>query len=101
MATKYEKTTAQRRAEEALERHSAQKPAAYSSQWEDKRRQWAQALEDRKSFTYDAASDALYQQLKGQYVRQGRQAMLDTLGQAATLTGGYGNSYGQTAAQQT
>lgn len=35
------------------------------------------------------------------YVGQGQQAMMDTMGQAAALTGGYGNSYAQTAGQQT
>ena len=31
----------------------------------------------------------------------GQQGMMDTMGQAAALTGGYGNSYAQTAGQQT
>lgn len=35
------------------------------------------------------------------YVQQGQQAMMDTMGQAAALTEGYGNSYAQTAGQQT
>ena len=33
-------------------------------------------------------------------MQQGRLAMLDTVGQAAALTGGYGSSYAQTAGQQ-
>ena len=53
-----------------------------------------------RSFSYDLASDPLYQQYKSQYTAQGRLAMLDTLGQAAALTGGYGSSYGQMAGQQ-
>ena len=43
----------------------------------------------------------MYQQYKDQYVRQGKLAMADTMGQAAALTGGYSNSYAQTAGQQT
>ena len=44
--------------------------------------------------------DALYQQYKDQYMTQGKLAMMDTMGQAAAMTGGYGNSYAQTAGQQ-
>ena len=43
----------------------------------------------------------MYQQMVDRYVQQGKQAMMDTMGQAAVLTGGYGNSYAQTAGQQT
>lgn len=76
------------------------KPADYdfsqSGQWD--------ALIDqilgREDFSYDINADALYQQYKDQYTAQGKLAMLDTMGQAAAKTGGYGNSYAQTAGQQ-
>lgn len=55
---------------------------------------------NREKFTYDMNSDVLYQQYRDQYVTQGRQAMEDTMGQAAAMTGGYGNSYAETAGQQ-
>ena len=44
--------------------------------------------------------DALYQQYRDKYVQQGKQAMQDTMGQAAALTGGYGSTYGQAEGQQ-
>lgn len=56
---------------------------------------------NRKPFQYDLNGDMLYQQYKDQYLRQGNLAMQDTMGKAAALTGGYGNSYAQTAGQQT
>lgn len=62
------------------------------------------ALDDiinRKAFNYDLNGDALYQQYKDMYMRQGKMAMADTMGQAAALNGGYGTSYAQTAGQQT
>ena len=96
----YKKTDAQLQAEEALRRHTQEKPAAYSSQWSTQRAQAAQKLADSKPFSYDINGDALYRQLKDQYVQQGRQAMLDTVGRTAALTGGYGNSYSQSAGQQ-
>lgn len=55
---------------------------------------------NREKFNYDMNSDVLYQQYRDQYTTQGKQAMEDTMGQAAAMTGGYGNSYAETAGQQ-
>ena len=55
---------------------------------------------NREKFSYDVNGDALYQQYKDQYVNQGKMAMMDTMGQAAAMTGGYGNSYAQSVGQQ-
>ena len=55
---------------------------------------------NRDKFSYNLNSDALYQQYKDQYVRLGQMASADVMGQAAGLTGGYGNSYAVTAGQQ-
>lgn len=57
-------------------------------------------INNRKEFTYDLNADALYQQYKDQYITGGKYAMMDTMGQAAALTGGYGNSYASTAGNQ-
>lgn len=51
-------------------------------------------------FSYDVNSDALYQQYAEQYMRQGKLAMQDAMGQAAALTGGFGNSYAATVGNQ-
>lgn len=58
------------------------------------------AIKNREKFSYNAAEDNLYNIYKEQYTRNGKQAMEDTQGKAAALTGGYGSSYGQTAGQQ-
>ena len=55
---------------------------------------------NREKFSYDLNGDALYQQYKDMYINQGRMAMQDTMGQAAAMTGGYGNSYAATAGNQ-
>lgn len=55
---------------------------------------------NREKFKYDVNSDALYQQLAAQYQQHGKMAMEDTMGQAAAMTGGYGNSYAVTAGNQ-
>ena len=55
---------------------------------------------NRDKFKYDLNSDMLYQQYKDQYEILGQLAMMDTMGQAAALTGGYGSTYGQMVGQQ-
>lgn len=73
----------------------------------NKQSTWQASLDDaigkilnREKFSYDLNGDALYQQYKDKYITQGRQAMMDTMGQAQAMTGGYGNSYAQMAGQQ-
>ena len=56
--------------------------------------------ENRPDFSYDFNGDALYQQYKDKYIQQGKMAMADTMGQAAAMTGGYGNSYAAAVGNQ-
>ena len=55
---------------------------------------------NREKFSYDVNGDALYQQYKDKYIQQGKMAMADTMGQAAAMTGGYGNSYSASVGNQ-
>lgn len=55
---------------------------------------------NREAFSYDVNTDGLYQQIKDNYIKQGRQAAMDVQGQSAALSGGYGNSYGVLAGSQ-
>lgn len=55
---------------------------------------------NRPKFQYDLNGDALYQQYANQFQQKGQMAMMDTMGQAAAMTGGFGNSYAQMAGQQ-
>ena len=57
-------------------------------------------IQNREKFSYDVNADPLYQSYKDQYIQGGKLAMKDTMGQAAALTGGYGNTYGQQVGQQ-
>ena len=54
----------------------------------------------RDPFSYDFNADALYQQYKDRYMQQGKMAMQDAMGQAAAMTGGYGNSYAASVGNQ-
>ncbi len=97
----YQQSDTVAQAQQMLHDYMAQKPGAYQSTWQGQMDQLMDQILNRKPFEYDVNSDALYQQYKDQYMLQGQQAMMDTMGQAAALTGGYGNSYAQTAGQQT
>lgn len=97
----YEKSDAVLQAEALLNQQIANKPGAYQSQWQANMDETLQQILNRDKFSYDLNGDALYQQYKDQAMTQGQQASMDVMGQAAAMTGGYGNSYAQTVGQQT
>lgn len=77
-----------------------QQMGSYKSQYGGQIDSLIQQLQGQQPFEYDVNADPLYLQLRDQWMRDGKLAMEDTMGQAAQLTGGYGNSYAQTAGQQ-
>lgn len=88
-------------AQNALQQHQQNKPGEYQSKWKQQMEDLMSQYQNRDPFQYDINADAMYKQMVDRYVQQGKQAMIDTVGQSAALTGGYGNSYAQTAGQQT
>lgn len=79
----------------------AQKNApTYANSYESQLKDLYDQITKRGKFQYDINEDALYQQYAQQYAQKGRMAMMDTMGQAAALTGGYGSTYGQAVGQQ-
>lgn len=97
----YQKSDTVLQAEALLQQQLGNKPGEYESQWQATLDETLNKILNREKFTYDLNADALYQQYKDQYMLQGQQAMMDTMGQAQAMTGGYGNSYAQTVGQQT
>lgn len=87
-------------AEAAVGVKEKDKPGEYASRWEEQLRQVMDRILNRENFRYNLNGDALYRQYRDQAMRDGKLAMADTMGQAAALTGGYGNSYAQNAGQQ-
>lgn len=96
----YEISAAVKDAQAAVQEHEQKKPGAYQSEYDGALRETMNALLGQQPFAFRLNGDALYRQYRNQAVRNGRLAMEDTAGQAAALTGGYGNSYAQGAAQQ-
>ena len=96
----YQESDAVKQAQALLQQQLSQKPGDYTSAWQTQLNDTLQKIMNREPFTYDINGDALYQQYKDQYMTQGQKAMMDTMGHAQAMTGGYGNSYAQTAGQQ-
>ena len=76
------------------------KPGEYQGAYDQQMKDIYDKIMNREKFSYDLSGDPLWQQYKDQYTLQGKMAMMDTMGQAAGLTGGYGSSYGQAVGQQ-
>ena len=96
----YAESEVVRQANALLQQHMNNRPGAYQNQWKAQIDDYLNQIENREDFSYNFNEDALYNQYKDQYIRQGQMAMMDTAGQAAALTGGYGNSYAQSVGQQ-
>ena len=97
----YQESDRVKKLAERLAQLEAQKPGDWTGgQYGQQMQDALDAIRKRKKFSYDLNGDALYQQYKDKYVQQGKQAMQDTMGQAAALTGGYGSTYGQAVGQQ-
>lgn len=78
----------------------ANKPGEYQSQYSDQISGMLDDILNREDFSYSFNADPMYQQYKTQYQQMGERAMADTMGNVAQLSGGYGNSYAQTAGHQ-
>ena len=74
--------------------------AAYTNPYAGQIQELYEGITSREPFQYDVDEDAMYAALRDQYITGGQMAMMDTMGQAAQLTGGYGNSYAQGVGQQ-
>ena len=57
-------------------------------------------IQNPGTYNYEFNGDNLFKQYADMYTQQGKQAAMNAMGNAAALTGGYGNSYGQMAANQ-
>lgn len=76
------------------------KPGEYQSQYQAQLNDLYNQVMNRPGFTFNLNGNALYEQYRDKYMQSGRRAMMDTMGQAAAMTGGYGNSYASTAGNQ-
>lgn len=73
---------------------------AYTGRYDEQIQQLLGDIYNRGPFSYNYNEDPLYAQYAESYTQGGRNAMKNTMGNAAALTGGYGNTYAQMAGQQ-
>lgn len=84
---------------EALNKAKGEMPM-YAGTYDDQLDALYQQIVNRDKFKYDLNEDMFYQQAADRAMQMGNMAMMDTMGQAAALTGGYGNTYAQNVGQQ-
>ena len=77
-----------------------QKPQGYISKYGAALDNILQEIQNPKDFKYSFNDDEMFKYYADLYTQKGRQASADAMGQAAALTGGYGNSYGQAVGNQ-
>ena len=87
---------AQKNTEEVMSR----KPGEYQGKYDEQLDELLQQITNPQELKYSFDGDELFKSYADEYTQRGKQASLDTMGQAAALTGGYGNSYAQQAANQ-
>ena len=84
-----------------LQQVQAQKPQDYNSKYGAQLDSILQQIQNPEKFKYDFNGDELFKYYADLYTQNGKQASMDAMGQAAALTGGYGNSYAQQVGNQT
>lgn len=98
--TPYQESDLVKQAQTMIQNQLAQKPGQYQSPWQTQLNDVIGKVMNREKFSYDLNADALYKQYADKFITQGKMAMMDTMGQAQAMTGGYGNSYAQNVGQQ-
>lgn len=79
---------------------AGKQPQNYTSRYQPVLDSIMEQIQNPEAFKYEFNGDELFKNYADLYTQHGKQAMLDTMGQATGLTGGYGNSYAQNVGQQ-
>ena len=87
-------------AQQQLQQVQAQRPQGYNSKYSGQLDNILQQIQNPGEFKYSFDGDEMFKYYADLYTQKGKQASMDAMGQAAALTGGYGNSYGQMVGQQ-
>lgn len=96
----YQQGQAVQQSQQQLQQIQSQKPQGYTSKYSGQLDSILQQIQNPQKFNYEFGQDPLFRSYADYYTQLGRQASLNAQGQAAALTGGYGNSYAQMAGQQ-
>ena len=96
----YKPSETVQQAQQRMAEVEAQKPQSYNSKYAPQLENILQQITNPEKFKYSFDGDELFKYYADLYTQKGKQASMDAMGQAAALTGGYGNSYAQQAGAQ-
>ena len=96
----YKKSKDVEKAEKKLNKWEKDAPKDYESKYSSEIDGILNDILNREKFSYNLNADPLYEQYRELYTQNGKKAMMDTVGEASALTGGYSNSYAVTAGSQ-
>ena len=96
----YKKSDTVKKAEKKLNNWEKNSPGEYDSKYSEQIEGILNDILNREKFSYNLNADPLYEQYRELYTQNGKKAMMDTVGEASALTGGYSNSYAVTAGSQ-
>ena len=98
--TGYKAGDAVNAAQQTWQQIQNQKPGAYASRYTDVLNNILNQIQNPQEFKYEFNGDNLFKGYADLYNQYAKQGMMDAMGNAAALTGGYGNSYAQMVGQQ-
>lgn len=98
--TWYEPNESVTKAKEYLQNVSANRPGSYQNKYTGQIADIYNRIMNRERFSYDMNADAMYDQYARMYREAGLRGMRDAMGMSAAATGGFGNSYAQTAGSE-
>lgn len=75
------------------------RPKDYASEYTKKIDDMISQVLSRDDFSYDPETDPIYQKMKDEQTYLGKRAMNDAVGTASALSGGYANTFAQTAGE--
>ena len=96
----YQPSQQAQQAQQQLQQVQSQRPQGFKSKYGADLDNILQQIQNPQEVKYEFNGDNLFRSYADYYTQMGKQASLDAMGQAAALTGGYGNSYGQMVGQQ-
>ena len=96
----YNPSEAVQTAQQNMQTVQQQKPQSFNSKYGAQLDNILAQIQSTKPFKYEFNSDGLFKSYADLFTQQAKQASQNAMGQAAALTGGYGNTFAQGAGQQ-
>lgn len=85
---------------EYYDKAEAMEKPEYEGKYDGQIQSLVDKIVNGEKFTYDISGDTAYQQYKSEYERNAKKSSENAMAAGMAASGGYGNSYAQTAAQQ-